>query len=435
MRGNELLDKMNLVDPAYVEAADTGTVSGKRTWVRWGALAACLCLVIAGAIAVPRLQSEPAPTPNPGGTIDYTGEPEVSSTPGADPATPTDRPRDIWTLYFNEVITAVDAVRRYIPGYFTEALDDGELAALTPDGSAPDMTLSGYAGFDGEGTPIDVFLTVTAPFLDGPVDVHISRNEYAHRYELSGELVLSTVNGVDFKVYRWNPAEDRLRLEAHGEINGYFFVFGYEGGTEAPDRAAEDLSVILDCFSRCADGKPDLSAVTPQAIPEFFDRKLTLTEAKADADFGAFMLGDLPGGFVEETIRRYKDQNNDYLSGLWIKGYDSLQWKVSRYTEADAHRVTSVEDIENYDLSLYPIPHGESVPEELRQIVGNPIFMAEELTLEVIYARAYKVEDAGDTDGWRMAFSVKYGDMVVEVRTKGVEPEWVYQQLMDILEQ
>lgn len=118
------------------------------------------------------------------------------------------------------------------------------------------------------------------------------------------------------------------------------------------------------------------------------------------------MVQELPEGFTEESIRRYKDQNNDYLSGLWTRG--------------------------NYNLALYPIPRAESVPEELREIVDNPIFDATELTLEAVYMRAYKVEDAGDIDGWRMVFSVKYGDVIVEIRTKGVEPEWVYEQLQMI---
>lgn len=46
MRGNELLDKMALIDPAYVEAADEKP--RKRAWIKWCAMAACLCLVIGG---------------------------------------------------------------------------------------------------------------------------------------------------------------------------------------------------------------------------------------------------------------------------------------------------------------------------------------------------------------------------------------------------
>ena len=91
-----------------------------------------------------------------------------------------------------------------------------------------------------------------------------------------------------------------------------------------------------------------------------------------------------------------------------------------------------MEDKKNYDLSRYPIPRADSVPDELREIVNDPIFEAEELTLEAVYCRAYKVSDAGDTDGWRMRFSVRFGDVIVSVSAKGVEPEWIYQQLFHL---
>lgn len=34
-----------------------------------------------------------------------------------------------------------------------------------------------------------------------------------------------------------------------------------------------------------------------------------------------------------------------------------------------------------------------------------------------------------DSTGFRMEFSVKYGEKIIEVRTKGVEPEWLFSQL------
>ena len=49
MRGNELLDKMELIDPAYIEAAD----KRKSVWAKWGTLAAFLCLVC--VLAVPAM--------------------------------------------------------------------------------------------------------------------------------------------------------------------------------------------------------------------------------------------------------------------------------------------------------------------------------------------------------------------------------------------
>ena len=97
--------------------------------------------------------------------------------------------------------------------------------------------------------------------------------------------------------------------------------------------------------------------------------------------------------------------------------------------EEDKQRLTHTEETERYDLSLYPIPRADSVPEELREVVDNPIFYAEELSPELIWARAYKTGEQGDSNGWRMSFSVLYGDMVVTVRSKGVDPDWIYKQL------
>ena len=62
MRGTELLDKMELIDPAYVEAAEGKPRKRKNVWIRWGAMAACLCLVV-GTVAmithISRNQNDP----------------------------------------------------------------------------------------------------------------------------------------------------------------------------------------------------------------------------------------------------------------------------------------------------------------------------------------------------------------------------------------
>lgn len=66
MRGNEFLDKMGLVNPAYVEAADKGPERRKSTWVRWGAAAACLLAVISvgyGVLNILRTDGLPIKVP------------------------------------------------------------------------------------------------------------------------------------------------------------------------------------------------------------------------------------------------------------------------------------------------------------------------------------------------------------------------------------
>lgn len=46
MRGHEFLDKMELIDPAYVEAADAEPKTRKNVWVKWGVAAACFAFVV-----------------------------------------------------------------------------------------------------------------------------------------------------------------------------------------------------------------------------------------------------------------------------------------------------------------------------------------------------------------------------------------------------
>lgn len=45
MRGSELLDKLELVDLRFVEEADRAALKLNRHWIKWGAIAACVCLV------------------------------------------------------------------------------------------------------------------------------------------------------------------------------------------------------------------------------------------------------------------------------------------------------------------------------------------------------------------------------------------------------
>ncbi|TCT15995.1 hypothetical protein EDC18_1029 [Natranaerovirga pectinivora] len=85
-----------------------------------------------------------------------------------------------------------------------------------------------------------------------------------------------------------------------------------------------------------------------------------------------------------------------------------MAWRVSNFSESDAVRITSVVDTKNYKIELYPIPRFHFVPNELWEIVDNPIFHIEDLTLEAVKARAYTMSDKGDESGYRMRFSVLY---------------------------
>ncbi len=61
MRGYELLDRMELISPRFIEEAEKAP-SSKAVYVRWVSLAACLCIITAGALL---LQKHFAKAPEP----------------------------------------------------------------------------------------------------------------------------------------------------------------------------------------------------------------------------------------------------------------------------------------------------------------------------------------------------------------------------------
>lgn len=418
MKGSELLDKMELADPAYVEAADAAPRKARHKWVPWVAAAACLCAA-AGLLLLPKEHPRPDVSLAASTTAQQPStHPAAPSSAAPSTAEPTE---ETVSLHFNDVdpTSEVDAARRYIAGYFTRDLTQEELRDVLP--LLSDAVRSGFAGFLPDGTLLDVGITVAAPAAAQPFSVLFSTEPILTCYEPEGEV--STVNGVDFTVYRC--AAEPVRLEAYAVLGGYHVFLCCEdaSGAEA------DFARLLGTLSRCAQDVSALSRLPSGPVPEYFDRTLTLSEARADALFGAYLPSEPPVGFAPESIRRYKDQKDDTLSALWCSGYDELRWKVYRLDDETQTRLTTAAQTETYDLSLYPIPRAESVPEALRAVVDCPVFPAQELSINVVMARAYRIEDAGDGDGWRMHFAVLYDNIVVEVTAKGVEPAWLCAQL------
>ena len=421
MRGQEILDLIGDLDPAYIEAAAKKPRVKKFVWHRWAAMAACFCLLLAVIGMVPNLVQKPVVTPP--DITDSTHQTDPIQAEGEDSTAPVPTP---WDAYFNEVCTLVSADRAYIQAIFTEKLDDADLNALKPGYWFDDMACSGYAVFDNQGNLLDVILEVDTVTVRMMADLF-------HPYRMQPEdLAVSKCGEVDYYIWQY-IVEDNVTLGADASIKGQAVSFILETTLEEMEQAKVTFQRVLACFAHYGQDKPDLSAIMPDEIPELTDQVFnSLKDARAEPDFGRYMPSKLPAGFEESAIRRFQFQNANYLSAMWSGGLNSLSWVVRSCTDEDANRLTAVHEFENYDLSLYPIPRAESVPDELYEIVNDPVFKAEELTLEAVYRRSYKVQDAGDTDGWRMNFSVLYGDILVSVNAKGVDPEWVYQHLMEL---
>ena len=424
-----LLDAIGTLDDGVLLRAEA---YGKPRPLRILPLAACLAVLLFAAISIPKWQlpqKQETTTPSPAAQTDQLKETE-RNIPQQEFSV-SDEATIAWPQppVYNKPEVFVDAARAYIPGSFTMPLDESTLAALLPQQLPNRTQITGSAFFDGTGTLLEVSLSVSTPNADECILVTMSEQKIQWDYMLSETPVISDCNGITYTLYRYDTDFWGL-LQADAQIGATHFCFSVQSTDVSTVQS--DFEQILACFTTYEAGKPNLWNVRAAEIPEWFDRELTWQEAAADPDFGPLWLPALPDGYRKEAIRRYKDQTQDTLSGLWTKGYEELSWVIRRFTEEDAERLVVPAERERYDLSLYPIPRAQSVPDELRQVVNHPVFDAEDLTPELVQARAERLQDAGDTDGWRMTFSVRYGDYLVSVRSKGVTPQWLYRQLSSI---
>jgi len=430
MSKDRVVDSLGRIDDDMIQGVEVLRQKKKRpAWTKWGAMAACFCLLVAAMVAAPNLFPETTPTP-PDNNNFPVHDSSIQTNPNQSEGQHTETVRTPWTLHFNDVSSMIAANRPYYKGTFTEDLTDAELAALLP---SVDLTCSGYAMFDNYGNMLEVVMRAATTLPETPVTIALADYYFGFDYVLSGGETVSVCNDLEYRAYRYESG-NTVELSAYTIINDIYFAFAMNVPQDDLEQAKEEFQRVLECFAYYEAGKPDLSNIVPEEIPELTEQTFdTLIEARAESDFGRYLPSEIPAGFGDASIYRFKFQDSNFLTAMWSRGMDDLSWVITPYTEEDAHRITSVDDKKNYDLSLYPIPRADSVPDELREIVNDPIFEAEELTLEAVYCRAYKVNDAGDTDGWRMKFSVKYGDVIVSVSAKGVEPEWVYQQLVNLI--
>ena len=409
MNGNDLLDKMELADPAYVEAAEAASAKKQNGWLKWGALAACCCLVILGAFAAVRSAGEKK--------LALTEEQKQSTEAPFSAEVPMGAAAPAGGIYVDMAPETDDAP---LISMVDSDPDEPQTDACYP---APQngqviysVPLAGaLAAYGAEARyHVVVFLFQDEIQLSSDDEAVMEEMErlnaagYAIQYETVEE------GGTSFDYFALQAQMSQLAEFSVNENYGYMLFFYGE--------------VFKDADTSSEADDPQISIET-ETKPEYLPVSMTLAEARSDEVFGAYLPREVPDAFSEEEILRYTEPGNQSLFAVWCNDFDEIDWQIHAFTEDDRARLTGVDETENYDLSLYPIPRAESVPRELYQIVSDPIFEADELTMDAVMKRAYKSGEVGDSNGWYMAFSVKYGGILVSIHAKGVEPEWVYRQL------
>lgn len=318
---------------------------------------------------------------------------------------------------------------QFIEGHFWQDLSEAEIQAVLPD--LPIYNSVATAHFQGDGTVVRI--DVQAETKSGiHVYIQLAPAELNLDYMFESTPEASIINGVSVNAGYY---EGEL-------VNLYFANFQTDGGSyyielqvkPSEGKEIENAKEILEelVYRIIKEERANFSVLQP-VIPELREEQLSLQQAYADIDFGTFLPDEVPNGFAFDSSIRFVNQEQNYLSAAWYHGYREIRWRVMKFLKSDVARMTSVAETQNYDLALYPIPRADFVPENLRNIVDNPIFRIDELTMDTVEARAAIVTDQGDVSGYRMHFSVLFEkDILVELTVKGADPEYVYKQLQMI---
>jgi len=211
-------------------------------------------------------------------------------------------------------------------------------------------------------------------------------------------------------------------IQARAQANrmgGYSITFSvlYSGVVVNVNTSGVTPQQVWEMFHQ---SMPELGMVSPIPSGEI----LSLYQAQQDAAFGEYLPMNIPAGFEFEHARRVQDEHSNSLHAFWDGGMSSIRWHIATPTEQDFARVVSVYDREKFDLSLYTIPWMNSVPQELMQYVSNPVFLTEELTLEVIQSRVQE-----SRMGYSIIFSVLHNGVLVNINTNGVTPQQLWAML------
>ena len=255
--------------------------------------------------------------------------------------------------------------------------------------------------------------------------IKLSQDWIETDYTVDPEAKTTDVSGVSVTA-GYYEALDSTMYFASFTLGQTGFYAEVRGGEEAQTELAYVIEELIK------GGQIDLSAIVPVSVPLIRMEELTLAQALADPDYGTYLPQSLPEGFAFDAAKRRINQDQNDLFAVWTKGMGYVEWRVSILDEEAGKRMTAIEDTRNYDLALYPVPRAESVPDSLREIIENPIFPREALTLEAVKARAYTLSDQGDEPGSRMRFGVLFGQTLVELNIKGVELEKIYEMLKSL---
>ncbi len=454
-----------------------------RPWMKYGALAACAALII--GVGVWKLAPAPATTPNPpqssgqfaAGYTPLPGEKDVVesddlfvvSSPAeggklAFPIIPDINYQDIT----DQSQLSSDASRAYLPGSFMTNLKKEDIQTIfwgpegkpqadhpkTEQGDLPWMlfwdgyTLQGRALYDGQGQLMELWLWGEQDRASFELELCPGALPFTCCIDANRGDVISEFNGVS--VAGWSQVYDRDGDGQDDYICGSEFMTKNDIGVRFVNRNSlmraeyeQDGSMDLGgaqafnaLFVRQAltDGGLYLDHLAEnENIPAWREESFsTLAQARQEADFAPYLPTAEPKGYNEFYGRlSYQEGHSNSLFVRWSRAgaYDDVEVAVYR-DGYYSYNLVSPDQPETYDLSLYPIPWCDSVPEKYRETVDRPAFKAEDMSLAIVEARGRE----HDTGGMTYSFDVLHPDgTVVSYRCDGLTAAQVWAMVEETL--
>ena len=346
-------------------------------------------------------------------------------------------------------------------GYFEETLTLADLQTIfwgpegKPEGAEGDLpwpldwggyALSGRACYDGEGELL--WLYVFGEHPDGPsFTLELRPGALPVSCLVEPGRTVTDVRGTE--VTGWSRTYDRDGDGVDDVICGSEFMAGDVGvrfETVVPADAAGDpvgacqlANTLLVRQALSDDGGLSLEALmTAEEVPDWraetFD---SLAQARQEAAFAPYLPRENPAGYGEFFGRlEYQEGNYDLLWVRWSRGYQDVEVEVRlpEGEETTYYQLVDPAEPEAYDKRLYSIPWADSVPEEHRETVDHPMFRAEDMTRDLVEARAHFKTERGEPDAWVIDFAVLHPEgAVVEYHCEGLTVDQVWAMVEDTL--
>jgi len=427
-----------------------GSAPLRNKTLRFTEIAACAAALLFVIWILPSIFSNYAPTNG----LTYPTDPETTTNlhtmyTSVPPIIPE---FVLHALTFREVGPMTSFSRALLPpGYFDYDLTEAQLNTIFPalnnirSTKAYDYSTFGAAvayRADGSLRYVSIGEFITALDPDVPVfanmGIVVGMGEIPGYVTLpyGGESIISYIHGIPVAAYvhtsEWGESFFLVDFTID-DINYHITLSGYNLA-EGQERMTKMVNWLV------VTGPADLSILLDPVIPELRNEELTLAQAQQDPDFGQFIPTSVPDGFIFSNANRIITTRANHLTVSFMHDVPwqfrhTIMWSVAVPTAHDLRHIVCVSDHQKYDVSLYPFPWAGTVPREYRDYFHNPVFLANEISLETVQARTWWEDSGrGDTPGWRTHdFSVLHDDVIIRISVHGLSAEQIWEMIRPVL--